>query len=328
MSKKSTTDNIEAIAKKYSLTELKLNPADLVVVTNPKHPLFQERALWPVDEQLVSDIKADGFSSVVLVGEEWLPEIPEVPADAVFDGYVVIAGRQRTKAAVAAGVAEIPVLNIGPTHLIPISELQALMVKENERRINNNAFEKAVEMQRLYNTRLQELKPIDWPSELEWKPKLEKSEALKFVCAVFGLSDSSVRNALKLLDEDVTSKELLVAIKKGKLAFDAATKFTKFSKEDQAKYISALEPVMAKKEKEAEASGGKSRKAVSKAEASAVIDKNATVKIKRAELEKTRARRSCPPDVKDYIKHLLNPGSVDLPYLPGRLEKLDTSSEA
>ena len=67
--------------------------------------------------------------------------------------------------------------------------------------------------------------------------------------------------------------------------------------------------------------------AVSKAEASAVIDKNAVVKIKREELEKTRARRTTPPDVKDYIKHLLNPGSIDLAYLPGRLPKMDSADE-
>lgn len=305
----STIDKAKAL-QKYQLEDIYINPKDLVIVTDKNHPLYQERATWPVNQELVAAIQSKGFTSKVLVG---------------FDGkdYVVIAGRQRTKAAVAAKLPEIPAVSIGDITNLPASELMVLMTQENELRKDNNSLEKAEEAQRLYNQVLEEAKPANWPGEIAWKPSAaQRKDAQVKVAEAFGLSTSRISKMIALLDEDKTNPKLVEAIKKDEVSFKAALALGSRNPIEQGELLEKLQPVFKQKAAEHTESGGKRPKAVSGREAEAIVGKAAKVTVDRSWLEKCRSRRSCPPDVKDFIKELLNPGSVTLPYIPGNLEPL------
>jgi ParB family chromosome partitioning protein len=64
-------------------------PEALTIVTDRAHPLFDERALWPVSEPLKRSIVAIGIKEQVLVVKDG-------------DRLLVVDGRQRVKAALAA----------------------------------------------------------------------------------------------------------------------------------------------------------------------------------------------------------------------------------
>jgi len=298
-------------------TTFKVSPQDLILVENPSHPLYQERVHRPADPNMISDMRTGGWvhGTVLLVGEVGVDSKPT-------GKYLVVAGRGRTKAAREAELNEIDAIPLGLESEFSPSELKAFMIRENERRVDNNPLEKAAEALALMNSKLEEMKPADWPSELAWKPsKEQRGAAVKYTAEVFGKSPSWVNHLVSLLDEDKISVGLTKAMKKGEVGVDAAMKFTKLDLITQEEILEKLKPVIAKKA--ADAAAGKGRgKAISRKEADAVINKNAKCSFDRTWLEKVLSRRGTPSDVKAFVKELLNPGSQELPYLPGRLEKL------
>ena len=66
------------------------NPSELILVTDKSDPLYDPRVNEKPDPALVENIRTDGFNSVILVTPRG-------------DGYAVVAGRRRTKAAIEAG---------------------------------------------------------------------------------------------------------------------------------------------------------------------------------------------------------------------------------
>lgn len=296
---------------KFMLDDVLVNPATLTIVVDPEHVLYQERALWAVNEQLVTSINENGFVSKIIIGEDG-------------EDLVVVAGRGRTKAAIEAGLTSIPAVNIGSIAQYSKFDLQSLALTENEKRTNSSTFERAQEAKNLYETYLNDIRD-GLPEELrgEFKPTAaEKKSALDAVAEVFGLSVSRLKDLFNVLDEERVSPALHKAIQNEEISFKAAIGFMKLDPKTQEATLEKLKPVMARKAKEAEATGGKKSKSVSASEADKVINQNSKVKTDRAWLEKVRSRRSTPPDVKDFIKELLNPGSTDLAYLPGKLEPL------
>ncbi len=317
MAKKSTT---AALPPGTLKEEVRLDPNKLTIITDPAHSLYQDRAKWDVDPGLVQSMRTEGFTSTVLVGEMYDYEPQGEQGD--FLGYVVIAGRQRTKAAIEARLAEIPCLNIGDIAALTSSQLQALMIGENERRINNNTLERAVEAHRLYSTKLAESKPNNWPAEVPWKPtKEDKVAALEFTGQAFNLAPSRITNMFALLDEDKVSGGLRKAIKDEEISFKAALKMVKLTPIEQEEVLAKLSPVREAKAKQDK----KGKGTLSEREVDAVVNPNTKIKVDREWLEKVKARRGTPSDVKEFIKELLNPGSTELPYLPGRLEKIKSN---
>lgn len=294
--------------KNFNAQEVDVNPRELVIITDSNHPLFQDRALWPVNPELVKSIEQYGFKSSIIIGEDQ-------------GNLVVVAGRGRTKAAIEADVTTIPAFHIGDINAYHSSEIQALMLSENEKRTNSSTLERAREAMRLYNAKLEDIKGKDWPEEVAWKPSAEeKKRAVEFTAGVFGLTPARLKDMFLLLDEEKIAPELTQAIESEAISFKAALIFVKLSPEEQVAKLEALKPIMAKKAREYEESEGKASKSVSAAEADAVVNRNETIKLKRSEIEKIKARRGTPADVKDFCKWILNPDAVELPYLPGRLE--------
>jgi len=305
-----------ALASAKAGQELRLPPEDLILVENKSHPLYQDRVHRPTDPNMVADMQAGGWvhGTVLVVGEV---------VDTLRTGkYLVVAGRGRTKAAIEAGLADVPCVDLGAESEYSASELKAFMARENERRVDTNPLEKAAEALSLMNTRLEEMKPPEWPSELAWKPsKDQRSEAVRFTAGVFGKSTSWVNHLVSLLDEDKVSAGLTKAMKNEEVSVNAAMKFMKLNPLEQEEVLEKLKPVI-KAKAEAAATGKGRGKAISRKEADAVINKNAKCSFERSWLEKILSRRGTPADVKAFVKELLNPGSQDLPYLPGKLEKL------
>lgn len=69
-------------------------PEDLVIVTDPKHPLYDERATMPLDEGMIANIKRMGVLQPIIVrhnGEKDGRPVVEV-----------VAGRQRVRSAIEA----------------------------------------------------------------------------------------------------------------------------------------------------------------------------------------------------------------------------------
>lgn len=292
--------------------EMKIAPQDLVLVEDKSHPLYQERVHRPADWNMVNDMVARGWmhGTVLVVEDE-------------AGSYLVVAGRGRAKAATEAGLKEIPVVCLGKETAFTHSELKAAMARENERRVDTSPLEKAKDALSLLNSRLEEAKPKDWDDAVAWKPsKEEKAAALQFTADVFGWSTSRLSNVLSLLNEDKISAGLTKAMKNGDLGVNAALVMTKLNPIEQEEALARMKPLIDKKAREAVESGGKKRREVSRSEADAIVNRNSKCTFERAWLEKILSRRSTPPEVKAFVKELLNPGSQELPYLPGKLEKL------
>lgn len=83
-----------------------VNPEDLVLITNPKHPLFDKRVKLPIDEAKVENVAEFGVHTPVDVVKE-IVAADCLPAEGCAAGeevLVVVKGRQRVKWARAANL--------------------------------------------------------------------------------------------------------------------------------------------------------------------------------------------------------------------------------
>jgi len=123
-----------------------LDPDEVQIVTDKNHPLFDSRALLPVDEKLVTNIlfEMQGVLEPILVAKDGE------------GNAIVIDGRQRTKAlrsankklrAAGAEPLQIPcLLKRGDDN-----QIYAMSISTNEQRREDTAKEKAVKAARLLN---------------------------------------------------------------------------------------------------------------------------------------------------------------------------------
>lgn len=81
-------NSIDVYGAKGKGNALDFDPGTLVLVTDPTHPLFDERVHWPVDESMVRNIMFQGVIQPIEVTKD--PDTGEVQ---------VVTGRQRVKAA-------------------------------------------------------------------------------------------------------------------------------------------------------------------------------------------------------------------------------------
>lgn len=184
-----------------------MEPELLRVHKDPKHPLFDERALWPIDENLVKNIMAFGVKSVL-----------HIRKDGEF--LDVVDGRQRVLNACEAN-RRLRKAGLDPIRVPCRLErgedgyMASLMVLTNELRRSDGPLTRAAKAQRLLN--------------------LGKTE--EEVCVVFGFDGATLARLLKLLD---CAPEVQAAVRDGKLGYVAASQLGTLSREDQLVQFKAL----------------------------------------------------------------------------------------
>lgn len=184
-----------------------VEPEQLTLVTDDNHPLYDPRVNLPVDENLVRNVMVFGVKEPVLVRKNGVE-------------YEVVAGRQRTKAAVEANkrlIAE----GKEPLRVRTIIErgddadMFGVMILENELRQNDSPISKAKKAQRL----------LDMGKSEEW------------VATAFGVSKQTVNNYLTLLD---LCGPVKTAVERGELSASAAAKMGKLSHDEQKQKLDTM----------------------------------------------------------------------------------------
>ncbi|KUZ70790.1 hypothetical protein WI36_20060 [Burkholderia ubonensis] len=198
-------NSIDVYGAKGKGNALDFDPDKLTLVTDPNHPLFDERVHWPVQESMVLNIMFQGVIQAIEVSKD--PDTGEVQ---------VVTGRQRVKAAreanrrlVARG--EPPITVPGTVRRLARNDratvLSAAMVSENAMRQQETLLSTAAKMARQLRMR----------SESD-------------VAILFGCNVQTVRATVALLDccEDVQK-----AVDAGQINVTYARKLAKLTPAEQ-----------------------------------------------------------------------------------------------
>ena len=190
-------------------SQLLFDPEDLVIVEDPKHPLYDERVNLPLSQALIANILHIGrVIEPVVVRKN--PETGDVE---------VVAGRQRVRA-----VREI---NKHPSHKkdpmrVPAvvdrskeDQLLDIIVSENEIRENDSPLVRAEKMRRL----------------------LGRGKTEGELSTLFGVSTQLVKNTLALLDATSAVKK---AVDSGRISVNSAYKLAKMPAEEQREKVAQL----------------------------------------------------------------------------------------
>lgn len=164
-----------------------LDPEELMIITDKNHPLYDPRAMLPVDESLIANIlfEMQGVLEPIIVAKDE-------------DGHpIVVDGRQRTKALREAN-KRLKAQGASPLQMPFIykrgngTDLFAISISLNEQRIQDGPKEKAEKLKRLLN----------------------QGYNLKQAADVFGVSVGTIRNWESLLNTSETHEEKVIARKK------------------------------------------------------------------------------------------------------------------
>lgn len=184
-----------------------VDPADLKIITDEKHPLYDPREKLPVDEAMVLSIMSYGVVEPVVVAKDG-------------QDVVVIDGRQRVKNAREANrrlkaqgkeLVRVPAL----VKKAPEGTLFGVMVLTNEHRQDDPPLAKAEKLSRFL--------------------AMGRSEAEAAV--VFGMKEPEVKNLLKLLD---CAKPVQKAVQDGVLSVSAAANLSSLPRTEQADKLEKL----------------------------------------------------------------------------------------
>ncbi|KVR93303.1 ParB/RepB/Spo0J family partition protein [Burkholderia vietnamiensis] len=205
-------NSIDAYGAKGKGNVLDFDPGTLVLVTDPAHPLFDERVHWPVDENMVRNIMFQGVIQPIEVTKD--PETGEVQ---------VVTGRQRVKAAREANRrlvdrGEPPVTVPGIVRRIPrvdrASVLSAAIASENAIRQQETPLSTAAKMARQLRMR----------SEAD-------------VAVLFGCNVQTVRATVALLD---CCEAVQKAVDAGQINVTHARKLAKLEPSEQREKVAEL----------------------------------------------------------------------------------------
>jgi len=209
---KASRDSLNAKGKRDAYM---FDPEDLVLVTDEKSPLYDERVTLPIDEALVLNIMfaPDGVPQGVLepVNATRNPETGAVE---------VIDGRQRVKAAREAN-KRLKQQGLEPVWVPAMLKrtnahsAMGMMISSNEHRQNDTPIGKAKKAQRY----------ID----------LGRDEAE--VATLLGLSKASVKNLLSLLDAPAAVRN---AVESGKITATDAYKLAKLDPAEAKEKVAEL----------------------------------------------------------------------------------------
>lgn len=133
------TKRVRATFEASRLNAFSFNPADLVLITDPRDPLYDARVLLPLKPEFIANIRAVGILQPALVRKG-------------LDGRaIVVDGRQRVKAALAINEADGQETIKVPCVVRRGDEADAYTatVSANEHRQDDPVREKAAKAQRL-----------------------------------------------------------------------------------------------------------------------------------------------------------------------------------
>ncbi|KVN92580.1 ParB/RepB/Spo0J family partition protein [Burkholderia ubonensis] len=213
-------NSIDVYGAKGKTNTLSFDPDDLKLVTDPTHPLFDERVNWPVDENMVRNIMFQGVLQAIEVSKN--PETGEIE---------VVTGRQRVKATREANrrlreqgrdpiyvPANVRKVTLGRRAL----DLSAAMASENAIRQQETPLTTAAKMAR----------------------QIQMGRSEEEVGILFGCDPRTVRSTLALLDccEDVQK-----AVESGQIKVTDARKLAKVSPIEQRAKVRELVAVGAGK---------------------------------------------------------------------------------
>lgn len=177
-----------------------LDPRELTLVTESKHPLYDERVHWPLDEAMIASIMADGVLQPIVARRNGTQ-------------LEVIFGRQRTKNAVEANrrlkekgayLIKVPVVIRGGDD----RDLLGASIAENEIRRPDIVLMKAAKARRMVN--------------------LGATNA--DIAVKFGVVAETIENWLKL---DELHPDIKKLVARGKLKYTVAMRLSKLKRQDQ-----------------------------------------------------------------------------------------------
>lgn len=209
---KASRDSLNAKGKRDAYT---FDPEDLVIVTDEKSPLYDERVALPIDENLVLNIMfaPDGVPQGVLEPINAIRN-PETGAVEVIDG------RQRVKAAREAnrrlrkqGLE--PVWVPAMLKRVNAHTAMGMLISSNEHRQNDTPLGKAKKAQRYM--------------------ALGRDETE--VATLLGISRSSVKNLLSLLDAPAAVR---TAVESGSITASDGYKLAKLSPAEAREKVAEL----------------------------------------------------------------------------------------
>lgn len=206
MSSKNSTDVYGAQGR---LSALYFDPAVLHMVDDPNHPLYDERIYLPLDEAMVLNIMDQGVIEPIEIWKD--PETGKV---------CVVNGRQRVRHTIEAnkrlaakGEPELKIPAI-PRKGSAVRMAQA-MVSANEIRRPDTPSAKAVKMAAL----------------------MERGHDSKDLALLFGCSEQTVRDTLKLLD---LTREVREALEANLITNQHAKALGKMDPENQKELVDKL----------------------------------------------------------------------------------------
>lgn len=188
---------------------LMFDPKALVIVTDPKHPLYDERHALPVSEPMVLNIMHQGVIEPVVITKD--PETGQV---------LVVDGRQRVKCAIEAN-RRLKAKGCEPVQVMGVprrgdgAALAGVMVSTNEIRQDDTPMNRAKKMARL----------------------IEMGRTEADLALLFGCSGATVKNCLALLD---CSAPVRKAVETGALPVTAAYKMSKLDPEVQKTTLDSM----------------------------------------------------------------------------------------
>lgn len=178
------------------------DPDSLELVTDPAHPLYDERVSLPLKEPMVLNIMALGVIQPIVITKD--PETGRV---------LVAAGRQRVKHAREANKrlkarGEEPIQVPAVVRRADGDGLAGVMISENEQREDDTPLGRAAKMRRL----------------------MDRGRGEDYIAILFGCSPQTVKHTLALLD---STAEVRQAVEAGAITVTAAHKLAKLEPSEQ-----------------------------------------------------------------------------------------------
>ncbi len=209
---KSSRDSLNAKGKRDAYM---FDPEDVVLVTDEKSPLYDERVHLPVNEALVMNMlfAPDGVPQGVLepITVVRNPETGKVE---------VVVGRQRVKAAREANKrlkkrGQEPIRVPAMIQRVNPYRAMGILISENEHRQDDTPLGKAKKAQRY----------------------LDLGRDHKEIAVLFGISEASVKNLLSLLDAPAAVRN---AVESGKISTSDGYKLSKLDPAEAKEKVAEL----------------------------------------------------------------------------------------
>ncbi len=199
-------NNLKSIAVNRS-DVFNVDPADLTLVTDPAHPLYDERVSFPVDPAFLASILEHGVQESIKVKRNG-------------DRWEVVNGRQRVKAAIQAN--KVLVSNGKEPMTVPVvpsqgdeNQAMKLMVALNEHRRGDDPVTRANKARRMRDRGMSE----------------------KEVAAQFGIKVGQLRELMSLLDTTTKIQKLVAT---GALSVQTAAGISALPREEQDAKVEEL----------------------------------------------------------------------------------------